>query len=340
MSSPETSATEAAPPGKRKPWKRYVLSAIVLGVLVWVVSRQDWGQVFHEVRSLDANVLVQVAPVLLLNMILRAFRWRTLLGRRDAGSWAVFSSLMIGYLANIILPVRGGDLVRIYALRQMSSIPAARIFSSVVVERILDMASVLFVIAALTFTSGLPAWMRDGALMLGLGSAAGLAGLILISLFGQHLIPKLLSPVVKRAPALGEKLVQLALEFTSGVQRFKRPIVGTAFMGATGIIWLTEVALVLIVASAFALPLDVRDGALLMLFSLFSSLIPAMPGQLGTFELAMVTGLEFIGHSGVKALPFAVTLHMVLLAGSCVLGAICLLISGVKLPPRERRKGQ
>jgi uncharacterized protein (TIRG00374 family) len=335
MTGPVAPAVEPAP-RKQTPWKRYVIGAIVLAVLAWFLARQDWAQILREVQSLNVAILLQAVPILVLNMLIRSVRWRTLLGWRTVRSWPVFSSLMIGYLANIILPVRGGDLVRVYALRQMSSIPTATILSSVVVERVLDMASLVFVFAALAFTSGLPGWMRDGALMLGLGAVAGLVVLILISLYGQHLLPKMLSPVVKRAPALGEKLVKLALEFTNGVQNFRRPVVAAGFVGATALIWLTEVMLVLIVAGAFSLPLDLRDGALLMLFSLFSSLIPAMPGQLGTFELAMVAGLDFIGHGGAKALPFAVTLHMVLLAGSCALGALCLVLSGGRLPPQER----
>jgi uncharacterized membrane protein YbhN (UPF0104 family) len=125
------------------------------------------------------------------------------------------------------------------------------------------------------------------------------------------------------------------VEFNQGVSQFKRPAVAAAFFGGTVAIWLSEIAIVVTVAQAFHLDLGPLDAGVLMLFSLFSSFIPALPGQLGTFEAAMLLGLEFLQRSSPAGIAFALCLHLVLLAGTSLLGLLCLMGSGLPLVPRK-----
>lgn len=318
-------------------WKSLLGSLLGIGVVAWLFSSQDPGTIWRAFTGVDAAWLLPVVPLMLANMSIRAVRWSVLIGRRsDARFGSLFSALMVGYLANNFLPARGGDLVRVYALGNKETLARSRILATVVVERILDMGTIVFVFALAAAQSPLPDWMRHGGMVLAGVTMAGAIGLVILSLYGAWLIPHLVWPAKKFSPGIGGRLEIMAGEFTAGVDRFRHPAVAGAFFVLTAAIWVCEIGLLLIVGRAFGITLTPLDGLCLMLFSLFSSLIPALPGQLGTFELAMSIGLDFLGHSGAAGLAFALGLHLMLLLTTSVIGALCLAIqgAGLLLPPR------
>jgi uncharacterized protein (TIRG00374 family) len=320
----------------RLPWKYLVGSLLGIAVLVWLLSDQHVGKMWEEVCNADPLVLLTCLPLVLINMLLRAVRWRTLLGAnpQTTSYWSVFSALMIGYLANNVLPARAGDLVRIYTLSSQVKLSRSHILATVLIERVLDMAAIILVLALATITSPLPGWLRQGATVLAVVTLISIIALIILGIAGERIVWQLIRPLAVRAPSVANRLQVYTTEFILGIQNFHKPTVIIVFFASTVGIWILEISIVLFVANAFSLPLEGFDAAILMLFSLFSSLIPALPGQIGTFELAMVTGLQFLGHRGAMVLPFAFMLHIVLLGGTALIGSICLVYS--RLPLKSR----
>ncbi len=317
-------------------WRTFVGSALAVAVLVWLASKYGTDAMWREMRAANLPALALGLPLLVANMVLRALRWRNLLGPRGAFRLTtVFGALMIGYLSNTLLPARAGDLVRVYVLSRAGAVTWSRALSTIVIERVLDMAAVIGVLAIVAAASPVPQWLRYGALLMAGGTVVGVVALVLLGLFGEHLIGRAVAYVAERAPTRAERLGRVCREFTAGIQRIGTPGVALIFTLYTAAIWALELAIVLVVAQAFDLELALLDAAVLMLFSLFSSLIPALPGQLGTFEIAMVSGLAYLGHGGTDALPFALALHVLLLGGTAVLGYLCLLANAMPLTPRS-----
>lgn len=306
-------------------------------MLVWLFPRQNLVEMWQATRSIDPAWIVAALALVFADMILRALRWCILLGRgTGAGLSAVFSALMIGYLANNVLPARGGDLVRVYVFGTRSVMARSRILATVTVERVLDMAMIVIVVGVLAAASPIPPWMRQGGVLLASGTTASVAGLAILRIIGNRLVAFLLRPLSTRAPALASRFARMGHEFISGLDAVQQPAIASLFLVYTAGIWALEIAIVLSVARAFGLALSPADAVILMLFSLFSSLIPALPGQFGLYEFAIVMGLDYAGHSGPAALPYALTLHLVLIAGTTVLGLACLLVSGVSLLDAKR----
>jgi uncharacterized protein (TIRG00374 family) len=305
-------------------------SALGGALFAWGFPRDNIEEMWMAVRSIDPKFISAAMGLVLFNMILRALRWMVLLGP-GAGFGSAFSALMIGYLSNNFLPARGGDLVRIYAFGSRTGMARSRILATVAVERVLDMAAIVIVVGIIAAASPIPPWMRQGGALLAGGALVGLAGLLLLRFVGDRFLKFLLRPVSPRAPALALRLMRMGNEFIGGLDAVQRPIAAMLFLLLTAGIWVLEIAIVLLIAQAFSLSLSPADGVILMLFSLFSSLIPALPGQFGLYEFAIVAGLDYAGHGGVAALPFALTLHLVLIASTTILGLLCLLKSGVSL---------
>jgi hypothetical protein len=311
-------------------------TAAAIAGMTWFVAQAGWSATWDAFRRADWLVLLASVPLVLINMGLRALRWRSLLGNsRDVPFVTAFSAQMVGYLANNILPVRVGDLVRILVLGQAVPLSRSRILSTVLLERVLDMAMVVFLLTMMALVSPLPEWMRTAAAAVAAATLAGISVVIAVAIWGEAASIGVVRLVPLMSDALKTRLETWAREFSQGVQRFRRPSVAASFFAGTVAIWGTEIGLVLIVAKAMHLTLSPLHAAVLMLFSLFSSFIPALPGQIGTFELGMLTGLDFLGQSNPAALPFALVLHFVLLAGTSILGVICVLTSGLPLWPRR-----
>ena len=113
--------------------------------LVFFVDTSTIGDVLR-----DANYAF-VAPSLVFYFIalyLRAHRWRFLLrpifgeSRRP-----IFPVVVVGYMANNLIPVRIGEVVRSYYLSLREDITTAGAFGTVAVERASDVLALLFFVA-------------------------------------------------------------------------------------------------------------------------------------------------------------------------------------------------
>lgn len=304
------------------------MSAIGLIILVWVARQYDVADLRSVVADADVLLLGLTLPIVLVNMGVRAVRWRTLMGR-DVGisPWQAFSAIMIGNLGNVILPARVGDLVRILALGASGALTRSRILASVVAERLLDMGTILILVAWLTIIVDLPTWLQRGGLVMGAGAVTGLLVVIKFRQVRETVVAWLVRATSRWLPAIASRLGMWVDEFGVGVREVKSWRVIVSFGTLTVVIWLLETALLIVVARAFGLNITVLAAIVLMVFSLFSSLIPALPGQIGTFEFAMLMGLTFLGIDDPAILPFAVTAHVAILLWASVIGVTCLVVS-------------
>ena len=133
--------------GNKTFWLGAIVSAAFLAVFVWLfVDFDTIGDVLAQ-----ANYLY-VVPALAFYFVavwFRSERWKFLL-RPLIGppKKSIYSVVVIGYMANNLIPVRIGEVVRSYylSLRESCSAPAA--FGTVAVERATDVLALLFFLAA------------------------------------------------------------------------------------------------------------------------------------------------------------------------------------------------
>ncbi len=125
-------------------------------LLLWLAFRKV------DIRSLtnnlkEANYFWLIPSIFfgLVAFILRARRWQLLihpLGVRPS-FWHTFHAMMIGYMANLALP-RIGEITRCMALGKKSKIPVDKLIGTVIIERAVDLFSVLVFLVIILFTSG------------------------------------------------------------------------------------------------------------------------------------------------------------------------------------------
>lgn len=307
-------------------------SAISLSCVVLVLRFVDVRQVI-ELLSRAALPLVAIAVLAtMLDVLLRAIRWRVLVSSiATVPLRRVLAYLMVGYLANNVLPARAGELVRSHYLGDRERVSRVSILGTVLVERILDVVALLLLCAA--------AWWATGA-------AAQLAGLLALGLVGGTIAvvgvaAVVLLPMKQRwLPLLNKRfpisVVAVGARLRSGISVVGAP--GTLIVSGalTLSAWAATGVAFAAMAGAVGFEVTVAQVMLIAAATNLATAIPSAPGYLGTFEFGVVVTAGAIGLGAAPALAMAVLVHVVILLATTVGGltAIYVLTSrgGVTAP--------
>jgi glycosyltransferase 2 family protein len=91
--------------------------AVSVGLLAWAVRGVSLQDIWQKIRAAHPAPLTLAAIIATLTFPLRLIRWRLLLPDRDGRRYpaaALWHAIALGFMANNILPLRAGELVRSY----------------------------------------------------------------------------------------------------------------------------------------------------------------------------------------------------------------------------------
>jgi glycosyltransferase 2 family protein len=297
-----------------KGWRLWLGLVISLGFLYLALRGQDLHQVRRALAAADYRYLLPAIIIYFAGVWVRALRWRHLLAPvRPLTARTLFPVVVIGYMANDILPWRLGEFVRAYALRERERVPASASLATIAVERIFDgLAMLCFLLVASLFIP-LDARLRQIALVAALifGAALGVLALIVIS---GRWRARLLALVARLLPApLAERLTALVEDFLGGLSILRSGRNLAAVAGFSLLAWGLESAMYLMIAPAFGLPLGPAGVMLTMAVANLATLVPSTPGYIGVFETGVVLVVNGVmGFDREVALSYAVVLHAAL----------------------------
>lgn len=293
----------------RRPWT-WGMAVISLGLLVWILWRANLDQVSKALRSADYSLVVLGLPVILVGLILRALRWRILLAPLGMSSFgASFTSMMIGYLANNLLPARAGELVRAYVLSQRAGISKSANLATIVVERVADGLVLVVALSTLLIVFPMPAWVHQVALV---GSIVFVGAILILvtARSGRQQMQGILGRLLSTGPRQWKvRSISIGSNFLLGLTSFRGLFDVFAYLLLTVLAWSTDVLLFWLVMQAFGITLPVLAVILVMATGALSTSIPALPGYVGTYQFAIVSVLESLQVDAVPATAFALGVH-------------------------------
>jgi glycosyltransferase 2 family protein len=288
-----------------------LVSVVSLAAVAWWISKQDTPQ-FPDSAGGWAWLLGAVC-VYGVALAVRGFRWHRILRltgiphqRADA-----YRLTLVGYMGNNVLPVRGGEVLRIGLLGSRTTARRREILSSVVAERLLDAAvlAALFVVLTWANVAGAPAGQTPAtvaavALVL---AAIGLVGYLALRRRGYfHALHAKIGP------------------FVASLRLFAH-VEGLLLAGLTVLAWCGEGVTLLLIGNSLGLDLHILDTLqIIVLASLFAA-IPAAPGYAGTFDAGLVLGLKAVGVTGGTAVGFVVLARFVMFVPVTIVGLFLLL---------------
>ncbi|MFW6075645.1 MAG: lysylphosphatidylglycerol synthase transmembrane domain-containing protein, partial [Chloroflexota bacterium] len=259
-----------------------------------------------------------------LGVGVRAVRWNYLLRPVEEVSVPrLFPIVVIGYMANNVLPLRAGELVRAYALSARHGIRKSASLATIAIERLFDGLTMLlfFSIASLTIvvTSDLRTLFYLGSIVF-----AALTAFLVVLAFAPDTRERVLVRIFGIIPdPIEERFRPMADAFFSGLGILRRRN-DLLTVGATSILaWGLEASMYLMIAQGFSL--DISPLAILMVTAVanLATLIPSSPGYIGAFEYGVLLVLSGpLGLGRELALSYAVVVHAALYGPVTLLGFV------------------
>jgi uncharacterized protein (TIRG00374 family) len=311
------------------------------GLLVLFLRQANLAEVWHEIRRASPAYLALALLATLTTYVARAWRWQKLLAPLGPSRFAnAFRTTVIGFAVNALLPARPGEVLRPFLLARREGLSATSAFATVLLERLLDLATVLllfgvFVLAADPSTSNAdPALYRAvqaGGLLAGLTSVAALAFVFLVA---GH--PERLSALVRRAerilPArLAHALAYVVERFAGGFAIVRRPgpLVVALLMSLP--LWLSIASGIWFVARAFHITMSFVGTFLIVALLTVGVAVPT-PGAVGGFHYAFRLGVTtFFAAPNERAVGAAIVLHAISFLPVTVLGLLFMIQDGLDL---------
>lgn len=282
----------------RKTVARLLGSLASLVLLLYLLSKQGWGEILLAIRSIPTATLMAVLVLLVVSRVAISARWYSLLRTTDpsiAFREAVRLTLAGLFAANFLPTTIGGDVVRAAGVVRISHDRVASV-SSIVIDRLIGMLGMVMVLPI-----GL---MELGSWLQGIPLREGLAGPLFS--FG---LAGLGAPTGWRARVIRlRRVMQRLVETWRGWLR--QP---GALAVALGFTWINMLCLfvevwLLLRAMGEALPLTTIGG--LWSLSYFVTLVPVSINGLGLRELSLTYIFSELGGVSVgSALTVALILR-------------------------------
>jgi uncharacterized protein (TIRG00374 family) len=278
--------------------------------------------------------LVIALVVLIAQVAILAARWRLLLPRRADGTRvdyrSVTEALLVGNLANAILPGRLGEIARAVAIARRGSVDGAQSFGVVVLERILDVAVLAGIGAAAGAIANAPPYLVQ-PLALGALACLALLGLLMTGL-GERLVAsiatwterRLAGP--RRATAMG-----WITRLVAGLHAGQRPTVTAVALAVTVVSVLLDGVIFWLVGRSLSVELSWAQAMLMGTAGVLVTGIPSAPANIGTFELAVAWVGASVGVPTEAGLAVALVAHLIIVVPPSLGGAVVLL-SSVRSP--------
>jgi hypothetical protein len=312
---------------KRLRDRRVWLGLAITALALWFAFRDvSWRELGQQLARADWLLLLGPSlPAYLWSIHLRAQRWRVLArGVADVPTGAAFRATAVGFMVNNLVPLRVGELVRIWWLARevRSSVPA--LLGTWMLERVIDAV----------FLLGLAAFVIGNEVGRGVLLAAALGPLAVTLALRRWPGPALRS--VRRvaglvlAPARVDWLTGVAGSVARGLAGLRGGPDLARTVGLTFLLWGVS-AVIPFWAALAALGIDLGGwlgslrGALLILVYVAAAVaLPAAPGFFGPYHAACRYALTPLGVPKELALALGTLAHAVFWIGTTAIGLVAL----------------
>ncbi|MCB8944323.1 MAG: flippase-like domain-containing protein [Ardenticatenaceae bacterium] len=329
---------------RRQFWIGMGISLLCLIAIFFFISPRD---IWQALQTADYGFLALSALCVFIFMVIRAVRWRFMLNN-DVPWGQVFHIQNIGYMLTNILPLRLGDVARAVLIGNVPPVTIARGFSTMVVERVLDL---LFIVTLLPFTLAavdtLPGWMQTAARAFGISAIGAIVVLIiaanqrpfvrrltvtfftLMEKYRQRIVDHR-SGLFKWLPTINpEAWGSRAESFLAGLDSLTRFKDGSILSLLSILTWLPILIAYYVSLRAVHLQPTPIMSAFVVCAAAFSVALPSSPGQIGVFHAGVIAALQILGQPEAESASFAFLYHAFNMVGvPVVLGIIGIYSTG------------
>lgn len=298
--------------------KQWIQVAISLIVAIWIFWFLYKDISFDALLSaLSQTSLFWFGLSILVSLIgfwVRAWRWKLLI---DAGESQktktinTFWALMIGYLANLLVP-RAGEVARCGVLTKTEDRQMGKLFGTVILERTFDLLFMVIIIL-LAFLLERNLFVRLFGELVSLDSLKEKIVQSLPVLIGGVMVTLIFIYLVfqkYKDSSLFKKIRHFLRDLVNGVISLKKVDNQLGFWGSSVIIWITYYLMLIFMAWAIPSTASLSLSAMLMVMVMGTiGMVAPVQGGIGTFHALVAFILMAYGLSDEEGKIFAAIIH-------------------------------
>ncbi len=308
------------------------LGVIILAAFLW---RVDIVGAVRNLPDIQWRFALAGTVTFSLSKLVHAYRWRWFLRHRPELPFRrLFELFLVSNLANAVLPLRAGDLLRVELPSRRYRVPRAELATSVfLVESLLDgVAFVLLAFGGLLIFD-LPTSLRPGVAVLAVvvgtisfvslraarrGETWSVDGMVWRKLMPERLRPK-----------VNEWLAQ-AITGLSTLSDWRSASVAVVL---SLVAWTLEIGVWWYMGKAFGIELAFSEALTVMIAANMAQAIPITPWNIGPYEVAVTEVLVLLGSSRLDGSSYAIGSRILLMVWIGITGLVAMW--SLQLRPRD-----
>jgi len=308
-----------------------LITLLTIGLLAWFLKNASLSDIWMHVRSARTDLLVLSFIFVLLTYWARSVRWQYLLAPIGNTHFrTVFRATVIGFAALSLLPARVGDVLRPYLLARQEGLPMSATFATVIMERVLDLITVLALLALYVWgfsgAGALPApFLRPVEVSAAVAAAVALVLLVLMWILATHpeRIGALAGMAARVLPGrVSHRIEEVVSVFSGGFAAAREPralVMAIVWSFAT---WLAIAGEAWAVTVAFGIKMPFEGTFLLQGLLVIGVAVPT-PGGVGSYHAAYRWGVtHFFGAQNDQAIAGAIVTHAISFVPVVLLGLV------------------
>ena len=318
---------------------RIALSVALSAVfLVFAVRNVDWHEAIAALAAAHYVYTVPLAAVTVWSLYIRAQRWRILL--RPVGTphmRTLVAATNIGFMANVVLPLRIGEVIRPVFVSRKEQEPLGGILATIVLERIFDMVSILLLFGLAASIVPVSADVRSWGyrfFALALSLAAGAAFVRWQEALALKILQLLLRPLPE---TLAHPIDHFFRGFVQALEILDSPRTFLLILGWSIYLWLVISGIYLLGLLQFDLPVPLIVGGIVVnAVVAIAVAVPSAPGGIGAFQLGCILSLAVFGVSESRAIAYSIAVQVTQIVAVIAAGLYSLTREGMTMQQMEK----
>ena len=289
-------------------WLGIIISFIFLSL---AFRNIDWPKLGYALISVNFFYLALSVTFFVFNLWIRSLRWQYLLRTiKDVSAKDTLSYILIGHLANNLLPLRPGEIIRPCFLGAKVNMSKSTVLATTLVERIFDVLSLITFIVLLSLMMKVPPEFSKAIYTLEAIFALILIGILWINFFQARGEGTIFIKLEKLLPhRIGKGAKEIATSFFTGLKVVQTKEQLLAILIYSTLAWAMVALKIYFNLLACHLFLPWYAAIFLLLVLNFGSAIPSSPGFIGVVHYLAIFALSFWSIDKNEALSFAIILH-------------------------------
>ena len=321
--------------------KGSTLLKLIIGILVSVLllylafNKIKFDQMKDAFQTANYWWLVPAVVVQLISHWVRSIRWTYLLARvKQVPTWTLFYATMIGYFGNTVLPAHLGEFFRGNVVGKKEGIPTSSVLATIIIERIIDMFSVLLIMVGVLLVYPFPDMVKTGGYVMLTGTVGLALFLVLLKVQNERTMGFVNFFLRLLPQGLSQRIEGLIEAFVDGINGLSRKRDYIYILVHSILIWALYWLALYLTMEAFNLSeiykLNAISSAVVLVVTAISVVIPSSPGYVGAYHYACQLALAWFGVPRAVGLSFAFVAHGISVVPTALIGFVFAWQEGLK----------